>query len=142
MDRTHADLQALFEIRAEEIRAKDIAGLMALYAPDIVYFDLVPPLRYVGAAALRERFKDWFAKWKSSIGQETRELNISVDANLAAAFMLLRTSGTLSDGRRVGYWVRVSNSCRRAEGRWLITHEHVSLPVDMKSANAVMDLVP
>jgi ketosteroid isomerase-like protein len=142
VESAHVDLKALFEMRAEEIRAKDIAGLMSLYAPDVVYFDLVPPLRYVGAAALRERFKDWFAKWQSSIGQETHDLNVTSDGSVAAAFMLLRTSGTLRDGRKVGYWVRVSNACRRIDGRWLITHEHVSLPVDMKTANAVMDLAP
>jgi hypothetical protein len=49
---------------------------------------------------------------------------------------------TLRDGRKVGYWVRVSNACQRIEGRWLITHEHVSLPVDLQSAAAVMDLAP
>jgi ketosteroid isomerase-like protein len=39
VDNAHADLKALFEMRAEEIRAKDIAGLISPYAPDVVYFD-------------------------------------------------------------------------------------------------------
>jgi ketosteroid isomerase-like protein len=137
-----AELNILFEMRAAEIRAKDVDGLMSLYATDIVYFDLVPPLRYVGAHALRERFTDWFRRWRGAIGQETRDLTIDADGDIAAAFMLLRTSGALSDGREVGYWVRVSNVCRRVESRWIISHEHVSLPTDMKSGNAVMDLAP
>jgi ketosteroid isomerase-like protein len=137
-----SELNLLFEVRAAEIRAKDVAGLMSLYAPEIVYFDLVPPLRYVGAAALRERFTDWFKRWQGEIGQETRELTITVDGNLAGAFMLLRTSGTLNDGGEVGYWVRVTNICRCVEDKWLITHEHVSLPTDMKSGRAVLDAGP
>jgi ketosteroid isomerase-like protein len=56
--------------------------------------------------------------------------------------MLIRTSGTLKNGQEVGYWVRTSNVCRRSDDRWFITHEHVSLPVDMKSGRAVSDLVP
>jgi ketosteroid isomerase-like protein len=69
-------------------------------------------------------------------------VNISASGHVAVAFMLIRTSGTLKTGEEVGYWVRVSNGCRRFDRGWVITHEHVSLPVDMKSRNAVMDLVP
>ena len=35
----------------EALRAMDLEGVMSLYAPDIVSFDLVPPLRQVGARA-------------------------------------------------------------------------------------------
>ena len=56
--------------------AKDIDRLMSLYSPDIVYFDLVPPLQYVGADALRERFLDWFDSFEGPIGQEITDLNV------------------------------------------------------------------
>jgi ketosteroid isomerase-like protein len=121
---------------------KDIDRLMALYSPDVVYFDLVPPLQYTGSAALRRRFLDWFERWESSIGQDVGELNVSGSGDAAGAHMLIRTSGTLKNGQDVGYWVRVSNCCRQSNRAWLITHEHVSLPVDLKTGNAVMDLVP
>jgi ketosteroid isomerase-like protein len=124
------------------MRMKDVDLLISLYFPDIVYFDLVPPLRYVGTAALRGRFLDWFGRWKSAIGQEICELNVLGSGDVAAAHMLIRTSGTLKDGREVGYWVRTTNGCQRSNDGWLITHEHVSLPVDMASGRAAMDLVP
>jgi ketosteroid isomerase-like protein len=138
-----AEVSALFDRRAEAITAGVIDRLMALYDPEIVYFDLVPPLRYAGADALRERFSDWFTRWNGPIGQETRDVTVSVDGDVAAAHMLVRTSGTLVSGREVGYWVRVSNICRRSDHGWLMTHEHVSLPVDLEHGGvAVMDLVP
>jgi ketosteroid isomerase-like protein len=115
---------------------------MSLYAPRIIYFHLVPPLRYVGAAALRSRFSHWFEGWKSPIGMEMHDLNIWVSGDVAGASMLLRASGTRMDGREVGYWVRTSNCCQRSNGKWLMIHEHVSLPVDFASGSAVMDLVP
>jgi ketosteroid isomerase-like protein len=41
--------EALIRQRVEDavkaIRAKDIDGVMSLYAPNIVSFDIVPPLR-------------------------------------------------------------------------------------------------
>jgi ketosteroid isomerase-like protein len=142
MDSTQAEVRALLDSWSEAIRMKDIDRLMSLYSADIVYFDLVPPLQYAGAAALRSRFLDWFDRWQSSIGQEVRGLQISASGDLTTAHMFIRASGTLKDGREVGYWVRATVCCQRANHRWWITHEHISLPVDFKSGSAVMDLVP
>ena len=94
-----SQVRALLDSRSEAIRSKDIDRLMSLYSPDIVYYDLVPPLQYLGFGALRGRFSEWFDRWKSSIGQEIRELNISASGDIAAAYMLIRASGTLKNGR-------------------------------------------
>jgi ketosteroid isomerase-like protein len=102
----------------------------------------VPPLRYAGAAALRDRFLDWFGRWESAIGQDISDVNVLGSGDVAVAHMLIWASGTLNGGREVGYWVRTTNGCQRSNGSWLITHEHVSLPVDMASGRAAMDLVP
>jgi ketosteroid isomerase-like protein len=142
MASTRSELEALLDSRSQAMGAKDLDRLMSLYSPDIVYFDLVPPLQYAGTAALRGRFSDWFGRWESPIGQEIRDLSISASGEVAAAHMLIRASGTLKTGREVGYWVRVTNTFQRSNDRWLITHEHVSLPVDMASGSAAMDLAP
>jgi ketosteroid isomerase-like protein len=142
VDSTQADIRVLLQSRSDALRDKDIDRLMSLYSPEVVYFDLVPPLRYAGSAALRGRFSDWFGRWKGPIGQEIGEVIIAASGDIAFAFMLIRASGTLVDGRDVGYWVRVTDGFRRSDDRWLITHEHVSLPVDFKSGRAAMDLVP
>jgi ketosteroid isomerase-like protein len=137
-----SEVRALLDSRSEAMREKNIDRLMALYAPGIVYFDIVPPLQYAGWAMLRGRFLHWFDGWTSAIGMDIRDLNIVASGDVAAAHMLIRASGTRTNGREVGYWVRTSNSCRRSDGRWLITHEHVSLPVNFESGSAVMDLMP
>lgn len=142
MTSTQSEVRALLDSRSEAMRSKDIDRLLSLYSPDIVYFDIVPPLQYVGSAALRSRFSDWFERWQSPIGQELHDVNILASADVAAASMLVRASGILKNGQEVGYWVRVSNGCRRSNHAWLITHEHVSVPVDLKSRTAIMDLVP
>jgi ketosteroid isomerase-like protein len=142
MASTQSEVRALLDRRSEAIRAKDIERLMSVYAPDVVYFDLVPPLKYVGAAALRARFTEWFERWSSAIGQEVRDLNISASGEIAAAHMLIRATGTLKTGQDVGFWVRASDCCRRSSNGWVVTHEHISLPVDLASQSAVMDLAP
>jgi ketosteroid isomerase-like protein len=142
MASTQSELRALLDSRSEAIRIKDIDRLMSFYSPDIVYFDLVPGLQYTGSAALRPRFLQWFDGYKGSIGQEIRDLNILASGDIAVAYMLIRASGTLKNGHEVGFWVRATSCCRRSNPRWLITHEHISLPVDVESGSAAMDLVP
>jgi ketosteroid isomerase-like protein len=132
----------LFDSRSEAIGRKDIDRLMSLYSLDIVYFDLVPPLQYVGVDALRGRFLDMFDRYNGSIGQEIRELKILASGDVAAAHMLIRASGTLKNGNEVAYWVRATDCCRRSNQTWLITHEHISLPVHFPGGSAAMDLVP
>jgi ketosteroid isomerase-like protein len=142
MASTHAEVSALLESWSAAIRIKDIDRLMSLYSPDTVYFDVVPPLQYTGADAVRRNFLRWFDTWKSSIGVEIRDLGIVASGDVAAAHMIHRTSGALKDGKEVGYWVRATVCCQRSGGRWFLTHEHVSLPVDFKSGSAAMGLVP
>jgi ketosteroid isomerase-like protein len=142
MTEPHTGVRALLDDWAGAIRSKDIDRLMLLYASDIVYFDLVPPLQYSGSAAARRNFLRWFDGWQGPIGQDISQLSILESGDVAAASMLIRAGGTLKDGREVGYWVRATVLCQRSNDRWLIKHEHISLPVDFKTGTAVMDLVP
>ncbi|RWH71106.1 MAG: DUF4440 domain-containing protein [Mesorhizobium sp.] len=142
MTSAETQIRALLDSRSAAMGDKDIDWVMSLYSPDIVYFDLVPPLQYAGSSALRERFSDWFGRWTGPIGQELGDLKVIAGDNVAAAWMLIRTSGTLKTGQDVDYWVRVSNGFQRSGDSWFITHEHVSLPVNMQTRTAVMDLAP
>jgi uncharacterized protein (TIGR02246 family) len=139
---TQSDLKALFDDQAEAIRTKDVDRLMSLYSPDILYYDVVPPLRFAGTAALRGRFTQWFDAYKGPTKVEMRDFDIAVSGDIAVAHWLSRVSGTLKNGHPAGFWVRVTSCCQRSNDRWLVTHEHVSLPADVMSGKAVTDLVP
>ena len=54
----------------EALRAMDLEGVMSLYAPDIVSFDIVPPLRHVGAKAKRKT--GWTPLRSTSVRSVTR----------------------------------------------------------------------
>jgi ketosteroid isomerase-like protein len=137
-----SEIRALFDGQSAAIRAKDVDRLMSFYADDIVYFDVVPPLRYVGAAALRGRFETWFGGYEGVIDVDTSDLAVLAGEDLAVTHWFNRIRGGLRTGREVGSWVRATSSWHRRGDRWLITHEHVSLPVDMATGSAVADLKP
>jgi ketosteroid isomerase-like protein len=142
VDSTQTEISALLGAQAEAIRTKDLDRLMSLYSSDVMYFDVVPPLRFAGSAALRERFIRWFDDFQGAIAMETRDLAISANDDMAFAHFLSKTSGTLKNGREIGSWVRATSCCRRGNEGWLITHEHISLPVDPATGIAAMDLAP
>jgi ketosteroid isomerase-like protein len=139
---TESEVRTLLESWSEAAGAKDIDRLMSLYSPDIVYFDVVPPLQFTGSDAVRANFLRWFDGFESAIGQEIGDSQILVSGDIALAYMLIRASGTLKGGREVGYWVRATVGLKRSNDGWLITHEHVSLPFDFERGTVAMDLVP
>jgi ketosteroid isomerase-like protein len=142
MASTESEIRTLLESWSKAARAKDIDRLMSVYSPDIVYFDVVPPLQFTGTDAVRANFLRWFGGFEGSIGQEVGDSHILVSGDVAVAYMLIRASGTLKDGREVGYWVRATVCCKRSNDSWLITHEHISLPFDFETGSVAMDLVP
>ena len=102
MTSTQSEIRAFLDSRSEAISTGDLDRLMSFYSPNIVYFDIVPPLQYVGSA-LRERFSHWFDGFEGSIGQEVHDLTIVTSGDVALASMLIRASGTRKNGDEVGF---------------------------------------
>ncbi|MCG8964927.1 MULTISPECIES: YybH family protein [Streptomyces] len=131
------DIKALLEERVEAGRTKDIDRLMSLYSDDVVYYDVVPPLQFTGREEVRRNFLRWFDGYEGPIGLETHALTVaSGDGDLAFAHMLHLDSGTRRNGIRMSIWVRSSVGLRRSDGRWLITNEHISVPIDPENLQA------
>src|SRR5215470_1021099 len=88
MASTLSEVRALLDRWSEACRMKDVDQLMSLYAPDITYFDVVPPLQFTGSDPVRRNFLRWFDSYKSSIGMEIRDLTILVSGDVAFAHLL------------------------------------------------------
>ena len=124
-----AEVRECVETMAQAIREKDVDALMTHYAPDIVVYDVGPPLDVHGAAAYRKNFEKWFASMLGPIEYEMADLRISISDSHAFCFFLGHITGSRRDGGKDDYWVRVTTCFQRANGQWLIGHEHVSLPL-------------
>lgn len=127
---------------AKAIRAKDLDAILSLYATNIVSFDLDPPLRYAGADNKRRAWQKFFAARTGPITYEVRELNVTAQGDLAFVHSLNHVSGTLADGHTSDLWVRWTACFRRIDGVWLVVHDHVSVPADLKNGQAVLNLTP
>ncbi|WP_280229669.1 YybH family protein [Nocardia cyriacigeorgica] len=128
MSSNEPEIRALLESRAAAQRSKDIDRLMSFYAPDIVYYDAVAPLRFTGTDEVRRNFVRWFDGYDGPIGLETHDLTVVADDDVAFANMLHLDSGKHKGGIELSIWVRETVCLRRTNGSWVITHEHVSIP--------------
>jgi uncharacterized protein (TIGR02246 family) len=137
-----AQIRALIDERVRAVHAKDLEAVVSHHAADVVSFDVLDPLRYRGSAAIRERAAAWFSAYEGPIGYEVRDLVVTAGADVAFCHYLYRVSGTMTDGTAVGMWVRATVCLRKAGGRWTITHEHQSVPFDVESGRASLDLKP
>ena len=112
-------IQQLIDGWAKALRAKDIDGVMSHYAPDILVFDIAPPLQYSGADAYRKNWEGWFASWQGPIGYEIRDLSITASVGVAFSHSLNRIHGKRTNGEDTDVWVRVTACYRKmnASGR-------------------------
>ena len=137
-----AQLRQLIEQWTQALYAKDLNTLMSYYAPDILTFDILPPLQYQGVEAYRKNFEAWFAGVQGPIEYETRDLRIVTSEEVAFCHSLNRVRSTRTTGETTETWVRVTVGFRKIGGTWRITHEHVSVPCDMETSQALLDLQP
>jgi uncharacterized protein (TIGR02246 family) len=137
-----AEIKRVIEGGVEAIRAKNLEGVMSLYAQEVVSFDIVPPLRYVGAESFWKPWEEVFSSFQGPIGYEIRDLSITVGEDVAFTHSLNRISGTLNNGQKTDLWLRWTACWRRVNGKWLIVHHQNSVPVDLQTGRAVLDLEP
>ena len=121
------ELRRLVAERVAAVHAKDPGPLAARQAPDLVFFDVLPPLLSRGSEALGEEAQAWFDAYDGEIGYEVRELEISVDGDVGFCSFVYRVTGTLLSGDEVDMWVRATLGCRRIDGDWVIVHDHESV---------------
>jgi len=138
--------EALIRQRVEDwvnaIRAKDLDGVVSLYASNIVSFDIVPPLRYAGADNKRRAWQEAFAAYSGPIAYEVRDLSVTTHGELAFVHSLNHVSGTLASGHISDLWLRWAACFRRIDGVWLVVHDHASVPADLEHGRAVLNLTP
>jgi uncharacterized protein (TIGR02246 family) len=140
--KNEAAIRELIDVFVKAIRAKDINGVMSVFAPEVVSFDLGPPLQHGGGETFVKRWQELFESYQNPLDYEVRHLSITADDDVASSHSLNRVSGTMKNGQKSDRWLRWTACYRKTNGKWLIVHEHVSVPVDLGNGKAMLDLKP
>jgi uncharacterized protein (TIGR02246 family) len=141
-NRNEAAIRELIDGFANALGAKDVDGCMSVFAPEIVSFDILPPLQAVGADAFVKHWHEFFESYQGPLHVEFPDVSVSADDRVAFSYCLHRIVGTLKNGHKTDFWLRWTAGWRKTNGQWLIVHEQVSVPADLASGRALLDLKP
>jgi uncharacterized protein (TIGR02246 family) len=137
-----AQIRDLVEQRVRAIRARDPEPLVEAVSGDITLYDALDSLQRRGKDDVRAKTEQWLGWYGSEIGFEVRDPRVEAGDTAGWCHFLYRVTGTMKNGSPVDMWVR-STLCLRKEGeRWLIAHEHASVPFDAESGKALVTLQP
>jgi ketosteroid isomerase-like protein len=89
-----------------------------------------------------KRWQELFESYQGPIDYEIRDLRITAGDVVAFSHSLNRIGGTIKNGQKSDRWLRWTACYRKTNGKWLIVHEQVSVPVDVPNGKAVLDLKP
>ncbi len=82
------------------------------------------------------------AAFEGPINYEARDLVVTASDDVGFSHCVTRISAKTKDGGDVGPWARVTVCYHKIDGKWMVTHEHVSAPFDMETGKASLDLAP
>lgn len=139
-----AEKQAILAKREkwrQTFETKSLEGIMEYYAPDILSYDLMPPIQFEGESMWRQNWVSFFNSFHD-ITLTFEDLTVFQSGDLATIRGLTRLQCTTANGDKIDMWSRETNVMRKMNGEWLIVHDHVSVPMDFGTGMALTGLKP
>ena len=117
-------------------RAKDVPTIMSFCAPgnQLFVFDLTVPRQHVGHDAFTRDWEGLFRMTQGPLGVDLSDLEVTTKGgNLAFSHSIVHVSGKKPDDGVIDHNARVTHVYEKMNGKWLIIHEHVSVPIDLST---------
>jgi uncharacterized protein (TIGR02246 family) len=123
-----AAIRDLIENWARAVRAGNLNGILVNHSPDILMFDVPPPMQSKGIEAYKKTW-DLFFSWSHNSGVfDISEMNVTAGNGVAFVTALMRCAGTESNGEKTELEFRLTVGLRKIGGQWTVMHEHHSIP--------------
>jgi len=139
-----AEIKALEARFVKALEAKDVDAIMANYVPgdSLVVFDVLPPRQYVGSDAYKKDWQGFLGSCAGPVRVELSDLSVTADGKLGYGHNIQRLTCSTANGTVQDFTTRVTDGYEKRDGKWLIAHEHVSVPVDLATGKADLSSKP
>ena len=119
-------IRELIEKWSKAVRNKNLDGILANHSPDILMFDVPPPIQSKGIDAYKKTW-DLFFDWSPDKPIfEIQEMNITAGNDVAFVTALMRCAGKAENENGLDF--RLTVGLRKIGEEWVVTHEHHSIP--------------
>ncbi|MEU8264335.1 nuclear transport factor 2 family protein [Micromonospora sp. NPDC048999] len=136
------EIRELHERWFDRTAAKDLDGLMAHIADDVVSYEHETPLQYVGLAQVRQVCQRGLDAGSGEVTWRVPDLTVAAREDLAVAWGLNQVRVEAPDGQVDEFWSRGTRVFRRTGDGWSMVHQHLSFPFDPHTGAARLDLQP
>jgi ketosteroid isomerase-like protein len=119
-----AEIRSLIERWAAAVRNRDLEGILRHHAPDILMFDVPPPVRSQGINAYKDTWDLFFSASLTPVVFDIVEMHVTASAEVGFVAAVMRCHDR-KDGELI---FRLTVGLRKIGHQWIVTHEHHSLP--------------
>jgi uncharacterized protein (TIGR02246 family) len=127
-DNNTAAIGTVFDDWAAAVRRRDIDGILQNHAADIVMFDVPPPFQSKGIDAYRATWETFFSWTSQPIPFQVADMSVTASDDVAFIVATMHCAEPDGDGAQKPLDFRLTVGMQKIDGRWLITHEHHSVP--------------
>jgi ketosteroid isomerase-like protein len=137
-----AEIVALNQRLTEAMNGKDLNAMMACYVndEDAVFFVDTIPFEVKGTSAWRKINQEFFGS-ASQVHMGIEAIVVVVSGDLAATHSVVPLTWTDKNGAHTERG-RYTQVLKKVGGKWLIWHEHFSVPYDPATGKAVLEASP
>ncbi len=125
-----SEVRAVLEAWAAATRQNKKNEILKNHADDLVIFDVLPPMKYVGAESYQRGWDDWQPETQGEAVFNLEGLSVTAGNDVAFAHCFIRCGGTMPDGHTFQDLVRATFCLRNVNGAWKVAHQHVSKPFE------------
>jgi ketosteroid isomerase-like protein len=126
-------VRAVLENWAKATRQNHQDEILKNHVPDLVIFDVLPPMKYENTESYRQSWNEWQPETQSEGQFDLENLFVTASTDLAFAHCFIRCGGTMPDGQTFQDLVRATFCLKKIDGAWKILHQHVSKPIQKTS---------
>ena len=124
------------------VTAKDVARIASLYSDDVVAFDAILALQFIGKAAYMEHWQTCMGFAPGDMHFAMHQLTVEATEQLAFSHSISQCGCENADGDMQTGWMRSTQCWRNTGDGWKIAHEHFSAPFDVETGQALCNLQP
>jgi ketosteroid isomerase-like protein len=128
-----ADVRQITAIEKVLATETDVDKVMAHYADNALLIDIAAPGWYAGREQIRSAIEPQLAGLQS-ITYKMDEISVVSDGKFACAAMQIHFDARKKDAPSLTMGLRQIDAFEKIDGKWLIIQQHVSVPVDQKTA--------
>lgn len=141
-DQPKAAVRAVLDSWKTAVLAADLPRILSHYSADVVSFDAIKALQFIGRDAYAEHWQYCMGLSQGGMIFEMHEVDITASSDIAFCRYLCLCGCVQEDGEKQMGWMRATVCLRKLGQEWKIVHEHFSMPFDPETGAVLFDAAP